>query len=107
MKSRSLITSLALTGLFLAAGPASASTDNQIVVKDFMFSPMTLTVAHGTTVTWKNADGEPHLVVSMDGVFRSQALDQNDSFSYKFDKPGTYKYICSIHPQMKGTITVE
>lgn len=72
-----------------------------------MFSPMVLTVPPGTTVTWKNSDDEPHLVVSLDGKFRSQALDQNETFSSQFDKPGTYKYICSIHPQMKGTIIVK
>ena len=58
-------------------------------------------------MTWKNLDGEPHTVVSTDGLFRSKALDENDSFSFKFDKPGTYKYICSIHPKMVATVTVK
>jgi plastocyanin len=44
--------------------------------------------------------------VSNDGLFRSGGLDQNDSFTFKFDKPGTYKFLCSIHPQMLGTIVV-
>jgi plastocyanin len=107
MKSASLLTCVALTGFFLAAAPGTASADVQIMVKNFMFSPMALTITHGTTVTWTNFDGEPHLVVSIDGIFRSPALDQNNSFSFKFDKPGTYKYLCTIHPQMKGTITVK
>jgi plastocyanin len=106
MKSGTLILAVALA-ICLPALPAAAGNDSQISIKNFMFSPMTLTVAPGTTVTWKNLDGEPHLAVSLDGVFRSQALDQNDSFSFKFDKPGTYKYICTIHPQMKGTIVVK
>ena len=38
--------------------------------------------------------------------FRSQALDEKDKFTHRFDKPGTYKYLCSIHPKMVGTITV-
>ena len=88
-----------------ATSPASAGTAN-VVMKNFDFSPMAITVAAGTTVTWKNLDGEPHTVVSADGLFRSSALDENDSYSYRFDKPGTYKYVCSIHPKMMATVTV-
>jgi plastocyanin len=54
-----------------------------------MFNPMSLVVPVGTTVSWKNLDGEPHTIRSLDDTFRSGALDQNDSFSFKFDKPGT------------------
>jgi plastocyanin len=39
-------------------------------------------------------------------MFRSGAMDTNDSFSFKFDKPGTYHFACSIHPRMVGTIIV-
>jgi plastocyanin len=84
-----------------------AQDANTIVMKNFDFSPMMLTVKAGTTVTWKNLDGEPHTVVSPDGVFRSHALDQGDAFTFKFDKPGTYKYICSIHPKMRAAIVVQ
>jgi len=52
-------------------------------------------------------DGEPHTVASRDGLFRSTALDQNDTFQFKFDKPGIYKYVCSIHPKMMATVTVK
>jgi plastocyanin len=72
-----------------------------------MFTPTAMTVPVGTTVKWKNLDGEPHTVRSVDTAFASGALDQNDSFSFKFDKPGTYRYVCSIHPQMVGTIVVK
>jgi plastocyanin len=54
-----------------------------------------------------NKDDEPHTVASDEGLFRSSALDTDESFSYKFDKPGTYHYTCTIHPRMIGTITVE
>ena len=90
----------------LLASPAMADGQT-VVMKNFNFAPMALTVPAGTTVTWKNMDGEPHTVVSADGAFRSKALDENDSFSFKFDKPGVYKYLCSIHPKMMGTITVK
>jgi plastocyanin len=45
-------------------------------------------------------------VASQDGLFRSAALDTNESFSFRFDKPGTYRYTCTIHPRMVGTIVV-
>jgi plastocyanin len=84
--------------------PTQGST---IAIHNFMFNPMSLVVPVGTTVSWKNLDGEPHTIRSVDDTFRSGALDQNDSFSFKFDKPGTYKYTCSIHPQMVATIVVK
>lgn len=105
--------------LFLLATNAQAATTNRramtapagtptntVVIKSFMFMPMTLTIPAGTTVTWQNLDGEPHTAVSIDGLFRSPALDENDTYSFKFDKAGTYKFLCSIHPQMRGTIVV-
>jgi plastocyanin len=92
----------------LAAAPLPAlAADAQVAMKNFDFAPMAITVSPGTTVTWPNRDGEPHTVVSADGLFRSAALDQNDSFKFTFSKPGTYKYVCSIHPKMVGTVTVK
>jgi plastocyanin len=84
-----------------------AAEPNQIVMKDFDFAPMTISIKPGTTVTWKNLDGEPHTVVSEDGLFRSQALDEDEAFTFKFDKPGTYKFLCSIHPKMRGIVEVK
>ena len=97
---------LVLLAMPLAAQPA-LSADAMIVMKNFDFSPMEVTVSAGSTVTWKNMDGEPHTVASADGLFRSPALDENDTYSFKFDKPGVYKYICSIHPKMRAAITVK
>ncbi|MFM0212756.1 cupredoxin family copper-binding protein [Paraburkholderia sediminicola] len=86
---------------------ARAETPNTVIIKNFMFSPMALTVKAGSTVTWKNLDGEPHTVVNDAGMFRSAALDQNDTYQFKFDKPGVYKVFCGIHPNMRETITVQ
>ena len=100
-----------LAAAVLAAGSVGvAIADNaaiKISAKDFMFSPATVTVKAGSTVTWTNLDDEPHTVFSDAGLFRSSALDTKDSFSYKFDKAGTYHYLCTIHPRMVGTIVVE
>jgi plastocyanin len=93
-----------------AAAPAAAqaaAAAGIVIARDFMFAPVTITIKAGSTVTWKNTDDEPHTVVSDAGLFRSSALDTNESFSFRFDKPGTYHYACSIHPRMVGTIVVQ
>jgi plastocyanin len=86
---------------------AATAASAQVLVNDFMFQPMSLTVTAGTTVTWTNKDDEPHTVKSDTGLFGSGAMDTNESFSFKFDKPGTYHFTCSIHPRMVGTIVVQ
>jgi plastocyanin len=86
-----------------AAAPATVTIDN------FAFAPAILAITPGTKVTWANNDEEPHTVTSADGgmTFKSPALDTDDKFSFTFDHPGTYKYFCSIHPHMVGTIVVK
>jgi plastocyanin len=100
-----------LAAAVLAAGSVGVAFGDgaaiKISAKDFMFSPTTVTVKVGSTVTWTNLDDEPHTVFSDTGLFRSSALDTKDSFSYEFDKAGTYHYLCTIHPRMVGTIVVE
>jgi plastocyanin len=97
---------LALAGAMMAFA-AGAADIIQISASNFMFSPMSMTVSAGATVTWTNMDDEPHTVVSDTGLYRSGAMDTNESFSFRFDKPGTYHYTCSIHPRMVGTIVVQ
>jgi len=101
-----LAISLALIGI--GASPiAGSAEEGHIVVRNFMFQPTDLTIRAGSTVTWVNEDEEPHTIVSATGLFRSGALDTHASFSFKFDKPGTYLFACSIHPQMTGKILVQ
>ncbi len=105
MKSRFFaVTFLAMSSTNLH--PALAA-DITVTIKNFDYSPMDISVPAGTTVVWKNMDGEPHTVTSIDGAFRSPALDQGDSYKFTFASPGTFKYICSIHPKMKAVITVK
>jgi plastocyanin len=94
------------------AGPSpqvAAVQPNTVTIDNFAFAPSILTVAPGTKVTWNNKDEEPHTVTSADGgqMFKSPALDTNDKFSFTFDKPGAYKYFCSIHSHMTGLIIVK
>jgi plastocyanin len=110
-RTRLLLTAVSIMMLWGTApwsrSTAEAADPTKIVVKDFMFMPTPLTVKAGSTVTWTNMDDEPHTVVSDTGLFKSGGMDTNESFSFKFDKPGTYHFTCSIHPRMVGTIVVQ
>jgi len=99
--------SMAASAAEVAAPHGKSSAGPTISIHEFMFSPTSLTVTAGTTVHWKNLDPEPHTIRAVDATFKSDALDQDDSFNFTFDKPGTYRYVCSIHPQMVGTIVVK
>jgi plastocyanin len=75
-------------------------------INNFKFMPNNITVPVGTTVVWENNDDIPHTVVSLDGSFRSAALDTEDKFSFTFNKAGTFEYFCSLHPYMKAEVVV-
>jgi plastocyanin len=101
---------LSATGAVAQQEPAqqvAATNEAEISIQNFHFMPEILTVKAGTAVTWVNRDEEPHNVVSLDRVFRSKAIDGGEKFTATFDKPGTYKYICAVHPHMRGQIVVQ
>jgi plastocyanin len=95
--------------LALLAPALSRAADQTVTIDNFVFTPQELTVAAGTKVVWINRDDIPHTIVSSDGPrsFKSPPLDTDDKFAITFDKPGTYRYFCSIHPMMTGTIVVQ
>jgi amicyanin len=107
-----------MSGMPSAAGSAPAATGssttapaapvgpNAVNIDNFKFAPQSLTVPVGTTVTWTNQDEEPHTIAAKDGSFHSPALDSHQTFSYTFQAPGSYDYVCSIHPFMTGTVVV-
>ncbi|MCV7199763.1 cupredoxin family copper-binding protein [Mycobacterium angelicum] len=79
---------------------------DQVSIDNFAFAPAVLTVRAGSTVTWTNRDEEPHTVAANDGSFRSPGMGTGASFSHTFATPGTFDYVCSIHPSMHGTVVV-
>jgi plastocyanin len=79
----------------------------EVTIDNFSFGPMELTVPVGTQVTWVNKDDVPHVVMSVDKIFKSKALDTDDKFSFTFQQAGTYEYFCSVHPKMTGKIVVK
>ncbi|MFF0036549.1 plastocyanin/azurin family copper-binding protein [Streptomyces mirabilis] len=88
-----------------AAAPVSGDA---VAIKNFAFAPATLKVKVGTTVTWTNQDTDAHTVTSTGsgGSLRSAALNTHETYSYTFTKPGTYSYLCTIHPFMTATVEV-
>jgi plastocyanin len=92
-----------------SAAPAPVpAAGNAVAIRNFAFSPASLTVKVGTKVTWTNQDSDAHTVTS-DGSARSlnsRALNTGETFSFTFTKAGTYKYLCTIHPFMTATVTV-
>lgn len=78
-----------------------------VKIDNFSFSPKSLTVKAGATVTWTNQDDIPHNVVSTEKKFSSPVLDTDQNFSFTFREPGSYPYFCKIHPMMTGTVLVE
>lgn len=76
---------------------------------NFTFSPAQITVPAGTRVTWTNRDDIPHTVTDSGNprAMKSPPLDTGETFAFTFDKPGDYRYFCSLHPHMQGTVVVE
>ena len=92
------------------SGSASNAADPvNIRIGNFAFAPDVITVAVGTRVQWINEDDAPHVVIGVDNdtPIKSPALDTADKYAVVLDKPGTYKYFCSIHPHMVGTVVVK
>jgi len=84
------------------------ATKTEVAIDNFSFSPNTLTLSVGGTVTWTNQDKVPHVVSSADNQFKkSPLLKSGQSFSHTFATTGTYSYFCSIHPRMTGKIIVK
>jgi plastocyanin len=106
----------ALLALALAAGPAAAASG--VTISNFAYSPSSLTVPAGTTVTWTNQDAAPHSVTSDTGAFDSSPSNcsptvatgcipqSGGTFSFTFATAGTFAYHCRVHSFMHGTIVV-
>ena len=121
-----LLGTIALLACASPAGPPRA-----ITIKGFAFTPATIEVSKGTTVTWTNEDTFPHTVttgiapptfpplpsgasptpfpslVSGDGRVNSSRIEPTRTFSFTFNETGTFNYFCAVHPAMLATITVK
>jgi plastocyanin len=100
------LVTLSMAALLISASAASGQEEMTVSIQDFFFEPDQLTVAPGTTVTWVNDGQTPHTSTADDGTWDSGTLQPGESFSFTFDEPGTYSYLCEIHPEMTGTVNV-
>jgi len=106
------------TGATTEAGEDSASSGNapapsgdavrsaEVEIEDFAYRPDPVTIEEGGKVIWKNRDSAPHTATAEDGSFDTGTIEEGKLKSESFKQPGTYRYVCSIHPQMHGTIEV-
>ncbi len=85
---------------------SSPTTGAAVMIQDFAFSPASLQIAAGTTVTWTNGDSAAHTATADDGSWDTGSIDGGASASITFDTPGTYTYHCMFHPNMTATIVV-
>jgi len=90
-----------------ASGNNTVPLAKKILIENYSFSPAEIKIGKGTEVIWKNSDGVEHTVTAADGSFDSGTLGPNAEFKKRFDKPGTYSYLCHMHPSMTGSIVVE
>jgi plastocyanin len=113
--ARLLVPLLVSSTLIVACSSSGPSKDatalgpNDIRVANFSFSPSTLTVRAGTTVTWRfDQPSAPHNVVDLGTppLFNSGTPRGTGTYSFTFTAPGTYPYICQVHPSMRGSIIV-
>jgi len=79
---------------------------NSVSIANMAFNPASITVKAGTTVTWTNYDMMTHTVTADNDSFNSGDILSGSTFSFTFSTAGTFNYHCTIHPLMKGTITV-
>lgn len=88
-----------------SANPADGPAEATILLADVAFSPAAVTVPTGGTVAWRWDDGPiPHDVVFDDGP--ASPKQDDGTWERTFDQPGTYEYVCSLHPGMTGTVVV-
>lgn len=90
--------------LTFAVSTAAAAETHQIPISRYTYMPATMTVRAGDVVTWTNQDQAAHDVAG--GTFRSPMLAKGQSWSFTFSQPGTFDYICSVHPDMRARIVV-
>jgi plastocyanin len=84
----------------------TAAASSSVTIKNFKFAPSTSSVHVGDTISWTNQDIAPHTATAKDGSWDTGTINKNKTGSHTFTKAGTFPYICSIHPSMKGTVTV-
>lgn len=90
----------------VVAVPTVLAADRAVAIRDFAFSPRSITIRVGDTVTWTNHDSVAHSATARGGTFDTGLIDEGESRSVRFTIGGTYRFVCTPHPDMTGTIVV-
>ena len=85
---------------------AHAAATISVNMEDFFFSPASVSVHVGDLVTWHNRGKQPHTATADNGSFDTGTVPAGGSGSHMFTQPGTFTYVCTIHPNMHGTVRV-
>ena len=95
-----------VAGIAIALPGIAFAATLHVTINNYAFAPAALTVHPGDTVIWTNRDDVTHTVTARNKQFSSGLLAPGKSFSFVFHQPGTYAYICAVHPFMRGSVTV-
>lgn len=103
------VTALAMfvaASMSLAFVPTASAANHDVAISNFAFSPNSITIAPGDTVSWTNSDSVTHTVTGNDGSWGSGNLANGLTYSHQFNETGDYSYHCSIHTSMTGVVHV-
>ena len=104
---KATIVAFAFFAFLLAGCQKDNPGSDEVFIEMNSFSPSSLTVSAGTTITWTNKDAVAHTVTSNSSLFESGSMGKNDKFSFTFSDVGSYPYHCRFHSGMNGTIIAE
>jgi plastocyanin len=91
---------------FCIAVPTVLAASRGVSIRDFAFSPRTVEIRVGDSVTWTNRDSVAHTATARNGSFDTGLLEDGESAAIRFTVAGTYRYVCTPHPDMTGTVVV-
>ena len=96
-------------GVVVAAlvGGTALAADQSVAISGFSYSPASVTVNVGDTVTWTNSDAQAHTATADDGSWDTGNIANGGTDAVTFATAGTFPYHCDVHPQMTGTVTVQ
>ena len=97
---------LAFVAILALAVPTVLAASRGVSIRDFAFAPKTVEIRVGNRVTWTNRDSVAHTATARNGSFDTGSLGEGESGSVRFNAAGTYRYICTPHPTMTGTVVV-
>jgi len=102
-----IVLMIGISGCSTAKDEASSVPPDEytVIIEDYKYQPAEITIKSGETITWINKDSVKHTATG--DSFDSGLFGKDETFQQQFDEAGTYDYICTPHPYMKGKVIVE